>query len=409
MHGSDRRVPFVIGKSKKPRCFQGYVPVRYRHNAKAWMTCDLFVEWLREFDQDMLKQDRRVLLVVENCSTYHVQASLTRAVTLLFLPPNTTSKVQPLELGIICAFKSYYRHRVVERLLIAVDRPAANLPLRVTLYSALEMLKASWIEVTATCVQNCFCKAGFIDAGPNAEPENPKEDRSTNWWQRVVDSDLRELDISWDDFITADDDADTAEPSTDEGIVNEVRGKSDTEESYDDKTLEPATTSVLVAIDYIDSLRQLVYAKNLSEEHAAALTKLETVLITSALSKQTCITDFFAKTKVRLVMDTTPNSDATPNPTAPDLVVATLRLPEFWQADSKLWFLSIEPLFRRHQVTSQTARYNYVIGALPPAVNTIIKDILRSPPPDNPYDTLNDERICWTTESEQHRLQQLLT
>ncbi|XP_049275472.1 tigger transposable element-derived protein 4-like [Rhipicephalus sanguineus] len=29
MDGSDRRVPVVIGKSKKPRCIRGYVPVRY--------------------------------------------------------------------------------------------------------------------------------------------------------------------------------------------------------------------------------------------------------------------------------------------------------------------------------------------------------------------------------------------
>ncbi|KAH6948811.1 hypothetical protein HPB50_026545 [Hyalomma asiaticum] len=56
--------------------------------------------------------------------------------------------------GWLHRFKAYYRRRVVERMLIAVDRPAANLPLRVSLYSALEMVKASWAEVTATCVQN---------------------------------------------------------------------------------------------------------------------------------------------------------------------------------------------------------------------------------------------------------------
>ncbi|XP_049267374.1 tigger transposable element-derived protein 6-like [Rhipicephalus sanguineus] len=248
MAGRDRRVPFVIRKSKKPRCFRGYVPVHYRHNAKARKTCDLFVEWLSEFDRDMHKQGRRVLLVVDNCSAYHVQASLT-AVTLVFLLPNT-SKVQPLDLGIIRAFKSYYRRRIVERLLTAVDRPAANLPLRVTLYSALEMLKDSWTEVTATCVQNCFRKAGFTDVGPDAEPEAPEEHRSGgDLWQCVVDSDMGEQNICWKDFITADDDADTAEPCMDEGIVNEVRGRSGSEESDDDddETLELAPTSVPVA------------------------------------------------------------------------------------------------------------------------------------------------------------------
>ncbi|XP_075739532.1 uncharacterized protein LOC142784996 [Rhipicephalus microplus] len=108
-------------------------------------------------------------------------------------------------------------------------------------------------------------------------------------------------------------------------------------------------------------------------------------------------------------MDTTPNSEATFNPTLPDPVVADLRLPEFWQVDSELWFLSVKPLFRRHQVTSQTVRYDYVISALPPAVIAIVRDILCSSPPDNPYDTLKEELVRQTTESEQRRLQQLLT
>ncbi|XP_075744292.1 uncharacterized protein LOC142803066 [Rhipicephalus microplus] len=108
-------------------------------------------------------------------------------------------------------------------------------------------------------------------------------------------------------------------------------------------------------------------------------------------------------------MNTTLNSDTTPNPKVPDHVVATLRLLEFWQADSELWFLSVEPLFRRHRIASQTVRYDYAIGALPPAVIAIVRDILHSPPPDNRYDTLKDELIHRTTESEQRRLQQLLT
>ncbi|KAH6920027.1 hypothetical protein HPB50_028984 [Hyalomma asiaticum] len=118
-------------------------------------------------------------------------------------------------------------------MLIAVDRPAANLPLRVSLYLALEMAKASWAEVTATCVQNGFRKASFADVGPDADPEASEEDHSGgDLWQRVFD--MRGRDICWDDFVTTDDDADTAEPWTDEGIVNEVRGKSDSQESDDD-------------------------------------------------------------------------------------------------------------------------------------------------------------------------------
>ncbi|KAH9375227.1 hypothetical protein HPB48_000601 [Haemaphysalis longicornis] len=96
---------------------------------------DLFADWLSEFDRGVQRQGRRVLLGMDNFTAHHVQSCRT-AVTLLFLPPNTISKVQPLEFGIMPAFKASYRARAVERLVIAVDRPAANLPLRGSLYSA---------------------------------------------------------------------------------------------------------------------------------------------------------------------------------------------------------------------------------------------------------------------------------
>ncbi|KAH9381745.1 hypothetical protein HPB48_010564 [Haemaphysalis longicornis] len=150
---------------------------------------DLFADWLSEFDRDMQRQGRRVLLGMGNCSAHHVQTSLT-AVTLLFLPPHTTSLVQPLDLGIIDAFKASYKPRFVERLVIAVDPPAANLPLRGSLCSAVEMVKAAWSEVTATCVRNCFRKASFVDTQPEAEPDASDGQSGGDLWQRVIDSDM---------------------------------------------------------------------------------------------------------------------------------------------------------------------------------------------------------------------------
>ncbi|KAH6938141.1 hypothetical protein HPB50_007229 [Hyalomma asiaticum] len=110
----------------------------------------------------------------------------------------------------------------------------------------------AYLFVCRTCA-SCSLLAGFADIGPDADPEASKEDHSGgDLWQHVVDSDMGGRDICWDDFVTADDDADTAEPCTDEGIVNEVRGKSDSAESDDDndETLEQAPTSVPVAIGY---------------------------------------------------------------------------------------------------------------------------------------------------------------
>ena len=49
--------PLVIGKYQKPRCFKniniGRIAMQYRNNSKAWMTINLFQDWLQEFDREM--------------------------------------------------------------------------------------------------------------------------------------------------------------------------------------------------------------------------------------------------------------------------------------------------------------------------------------------------------------------
>lgn len=91
MDGTERLKPFVIGKSKRPHCFRNQcIPVRYRNNKKAWMTRDLFEEWLLEFDGAMEKQKRKVVLLLDNCSAHNVSPKLT-SVEVMFLPPNTAT------------------------------------------------------------------------------------------------------------------------------------------------------------------------------------------------------------------------------------------------------------------------------------------------------------------------------
>jgi len=57
----------VIGKSKKPRCFKGVkvLPVTYHNNANAWMTQEIFSEFLQSWDRRLT---RKVLLLVDNCT-----------------------------------------------------------------------------------------------------------------------------------------------------------------------------------------------------------------------------------------------------------------------------------------------------------------------------------------------------
>ncbi|GFW20781.1 tigger transposable element-derived protein 6 [Trichonephila clavipes] len=98
MEGSEKITPLVIGKSAKPRCFKGInsFPTKYRSNKKAWMTTELFNEWLVSLNSDIKKEKRHILLFLDNCPVHNNAPPLSNG-KLQFSPPNSTSKLQPLD------------------------------------------------------------------------------------------------------------------------------------------------------------------------------------------------------------------------------------------------------------------------------------------------------------------------
>jgi len=71
-----------------------------------------FQEWFENFDRQMAQKHgcQRVLLLLDNCSSHKLEGLTLSHVDIHFLPPNTTSKLQPMDAGIIMAFKQHYRY-----------------------------------------------------------------------------------------------------------------------------------------------------------------------------------------------------------------------------------------------------------------------------------------------------------
>ncbi|GFV40879.1 tigger transposable element-derived protein 1 [Trichonephila clavipes] len=109
--------PLLINKSLRPRALKGkdlkQLPVHWMANPKSWMTTAIFTEWFNncfvpEVEAYMKEKslDFKVLLIVDNAAS-HPQLEHPN-LQLVFLPPNTTSLIQPLDQGIIATFKKYY-------------------------------------------------------------------------------------------------------------------------------------------------------------------------------------------------------------------------------------------------------------------------------------------------------------
>ena len=64
----DKLPIFVIGKSKKTRCFKNVkkLPFRYQAQSKIWMDSTLSENWVRELDNQFEKENRKVALIIDN-------------------------------------------------------------------------------------------------------------------------------------------------------------------------------------------------------------------------------------------------------------------------------------------------------------------------------------------------------
>ena len=90
----DKIPMFVIGKSKSTPYFKGvkHLPCRNRNQNKSWMDSVRLEEWIREMDTKFTKEKKKVTLIIDNCPAHPTIDNL-KSIKLIFLPPNTTSKL----------------------------------------------------------------------------------------------------------------------------------------------------------------------------------------------------------------------------------------------------------------------------------------------------------------------------
>ena len=72
----------------------------------------------KKVDKKFEKENRKVILVVDNCPAHPIIEGL-KAVELLFLPPNTTSKTKPMDQGMIHSLKAKCYKKIIQSLISA--------------------------------------------------------------------------------------------------------------------------------------------------------------------------------------------------------------------------------------------------------------------------------------------------
>lgn len=86
-----------------------------------------------------------------------------------------------------------------------------------------------------------------------------------------------------------------------------------------------------------------------------------------------------------------------------------LRLPGFWASNPNAWFIRIEAQFNTRKIRSDDTKYEYLLSALPEDVIVTVMDHIAEPPDQNKYNSLKEILIKRNSESEERRLEQVLS
>lgn len=308
--GSEKIPLLVIGKSAKPRCFKNVktLPVEYR-NKKSWMTTVLFEEWLLKLDRRMKVQQRKIVMFMDNCPA-HGKPNLDN-VRLVFMPPNTTSKLQPCDQGIIANFKHYYRSLVLRRLLIQFESRTeiteGLFELKLNLLEAMQIARTAWTMVTETTIANCFRHAGFHTVSESVTHTVCDEEDVL-----AQDSDLESLfsrvqqvmpecsNVTVADYISVDADLQTTCEVSVKDIADTMKEgdaeeEDDNEGDDDDTEIKPP--SLADALAAIKTVTNFLLTHTVHETSLDQASFLEGEIEKGALKgrKQTTIMDFFKK------------------------------------------------------------------------------------------------------------------
>lgn len=284
----------LLGKFQNPRCFKNVktLPVHYCANNKAWMTSQIFVDYLKKWDRELITKKCKILLLVDNCPA-HPNVEL-HNIKLHFFPPNATSVLQPMDQGVIRSMKQVYRKQMLMQIMELPEE--TNLTKSVTLLDAVNMLSVAWESVSSYSISNCFRHAGLVKNNFEAMDLDPEDD--------VPLSELLEINNimalnKFNEYIRVDENLVTTEECTDNDLVQDLLQEPQ-EEDAQDAELEQSEIVITTeeAMNSIKKLQQYFQQNEDSTETIAILNKVVLILQKDYANKaciQTKLTDFFQK------------------------------------------------------------------------------------------------------------------
>ncbi|XP_019567133.2 tigger transposable element-derived protein 1 isoform X2 [Rhinolophus sinicus] len=190
--GDFKLKPLLVYPSENPRalkgCSKASLPVIWRSNRNDWLTPSIFQEWFTGCFCPAVESyctshglPHRVLLLLDGAPCHPANLrSLSTHVRVEFLPKNTSALIQPMNQGVIAAFKTCYLRRTLSQLVqdtAGGDRPSVQEFWRsYTVMTAVDNIAQAWADLQPATMNSAWRKLWpqCVPAGtsePDAVPQ----------------------------------------------------------------------------------------------------------------------------------------------------------------------------------------------------------------------------------------------
>ena len=262
------------------------------------MTGAIFTEWLKALDRKMKSLNRKIILIVDNCSAHPCISNL-ESITLLFLPPNTTSKTQPLDAGIIKNMKHYSRRGLIQQRLLAFD---SSRKFNFDLFNDVNLTSVAWNKVSANTITNCYKYVKFLSpTEPSVEKFKPEIEHIN--FENIFERLRFFMDIPLENYEEIDNEIETASIPTDQELVQAC----EEDNGYDLEKENPNLThdirecsTNLDMLDILAKVKLYLQSSTVTDskfcQFVTVLNDMEDMVSINILQKpkQTLITQFFS-------------------------------------------------------------------------------------------------------------------
>lgn len=179
----------------------------------------------------MIRENRHVLLLVDNAPSHRHSASDYSNLRIEFLAPNLTAWIQPMDAGIIRCFKAHYRNGFTR---LALERDNAGIAkiYNIDQLQAMKLAATAWDAVTPATIANCWRHARLARPtapGTNTSPDDmlDAESIAQNEAQALQEEVARHPNLLEPEFVQMMEALTLSQPTkselTDAEIVEDVR------------------------------------------------------------------------------------------------------------------------------------------------------------------------------------------